>query len=213
MKNRHIVCCALLLAALLGACDRKPKRVGVPTHTLNWTENYVARVLIGSIDGGEPGWSPNERALGRDEIPPIGFQRESCCADVPLEWHPGLQTTVRWLRETFSSDERDRTGGEWLTATVKIPPWQRGGGDLMVVILPDDKVKVVVAEPGIDWDALKVLPPANDPYVGKGTVMLDLTRDELTRLKSWDAYKRKHNLPADIDERLDKAASAAAEAS
>ncbi|SMC29953.1 hypothetical protein SAMN02745857_04296 [Andreprevotia lacus DSM 23236] len=82
----------------------------------------------------------------------------------------------------------------------------------MVVILPDDKIKVVVAEPGINWDALKVRPAANDPYVVKGTVMLDLTRSRMSQ-ETWSAYKRKHNLPADIDERLDKAASAAAEAS
>ncbi|SMC29954.1 Protein of unknown function [Andreprevotia lacus DSM 23236] len=211
MKKRHIAYCALLMVVVLGACDRKPKRVGVPTHTLNWTGSDVARVMIGPIDGGEPGSSPNERPLGHNEVPPIGFQAESCCADLPFEWHPNLQTTVRWSRDSMPFNEQDRTGYEWLTATVKIPPWQRGGGDLMVVILPDDKIKVIVAEPGINWDVLKVRPPENDPYVAKGTVMLDLTRSIMSH-ETWAAYKRKHNLPADIDARLDKAASAPAEA-
>ncbi|SMC29951.1 Molecular chaperone IbpA, HSP20 family [Andreprevotia lacus DSM 23236] len=212
MKNRHMACCALLLAALLGACDQKPKRVGVPTHTLNWTDNDVARVMIGPIDGGQPSSAPNEGPVMPGVIPPVGFQVESCCADIPLEWHPGLQTTVRWLRDNMAFDKRDRSGVEWLTATVQISPWKKSGGDLMVVILPDDKIKVVVAEPGIDWDSLKVRPATNDPYVVKGTVILDLTRDELWRVQSWETYKRKHNLPADIDARLDQAASAVKEA-
>ena len=77
-----------------------------------------------------------------------GISGNVCCAMYPKQWTPALKATVKWER----SDGREPDGKRWkLKLVEKIVSIEKyaEGGDVYVLFLPNDEVRVYISNVGV----------------------------------------------------------------
>jgi hypothetical protein len=100
----------------------------------NYTHNGIQSF---SVDG----------AWGANVLPFTGGGSFVCCARYPKHWSPNLTVLVEWRRSDVRGDD-----GQWkiisLKKVVHVEKYIRGG-NVYVLFLPDDEVRVYVSEVGV----------------------------------------------------------------
>ncbi|ABB13227.1 DUF3304 domain-containing protein [Burkholderia lata] len=181
--RRTIQTVALVAVFGLGACDKHPGPVAqqldlsnlskhydtlaVGASTLNYSPWYIHQWGIEGPDGsGVAGGGPNVWPAGPDGKP-SGGGKETCCSNVPRVWQPDLRLTVRWLVYR----KQDQTTSWYKAENIRIPKYGQVMGGLWAVFLPDDRVRIMVAD-GQKGDANDpgIRPQDNDPYIAHGVV-------------------------------------------
>ncbi|WP_426173811.1 DUF3304 domain-containing protein [Massilia sp. TWR1-2-2] len=129
----------VLMVVALAACEKsnvsppESRKVGSIVGA-NYTGNAINTF---AVDG----------AWGGNVMPFSGGGGFVCCASYPIRWTPEFAVSVKWTR----SDGRDAKG-EWrMKALQKVVPVSEfaGEGNVYVLFLPDDQVKVYVSNVGI----------------------------------------------------------------
>jgi len=174
---------AAVIAAALSGCSilhaDVPETIVVPklvelgsggTKTLNYTPWYIHTFSISGPKGsGIGGGGPNVMPAKEDGRP-SGGGKESCCTSYPHAWQPDLRLTVRWLVDKTLDG---KTPGDWYKAeNVRWPPYEgRQAGGVWVIFLPNDRVKVMIADGNANGhNSVRVRPSVDDPYVVQGVV-------------------------------------------
>ncbi|MDN7427605.1 DUF3304 domain-containing protein [Burkholderia sp. AU45388] len=178
---------AVAFAAIfgLGACDKHPgamaqpldlsslpkhyDTLGVGASTLNYSPWYIHKWGFEGPEGaGVSGGGPNVLPAEADNKP-SGGGGDMCCSDIPSVWQPDLRLTVRWL---VDKKQDGKTPGYWYKAeNVRIPKYGKIMGGLWAVFLPDDRVRIMVADGQKgDLNDPGIRPPDTDPYIAHGVL-------------------------------------------
>nr|WP_167742981.1 DUF3304 domain-containing protein [Neisseria sp. WF04] len=92
-----------------------------------------------------------------------------CCVTLPIKWRPGLDAEVEWRIGHFQKEGRFMTGEErnalstqelsekhWVQRHLKrhvpIEPYEPEEGNLQVIFLPNDEVKIYVVKLNMGLD-------------------------------------------------------------
>jgi hypothetical protein len=153
-----------------------PKRVELGsggTKTLNYTPWYIHTFSISGPKGSDIGGGGPNVMPAKEDGRPSGGGAETCCTSYPIEWQPDLRLTVRWL--AFKDVKRlgAKAPGSWYKAeNVQWPPYEgRQAGGVWVIFLPNDRVKVMIADGNANGhNSVRVRPSVDDPYVAQGVV-------------------------------------------
>ncbi|HDV6318459.1 TPA: DUF3304 domain-containing protein [Burkholderia multivorans] len=179
MKMNRLKGFVVVLPVFLAGCTslstnessevQTPKRVELSsggTRTLNYSPWYIHTFSISGPKGSRiGGGGPNVMPM-RESGRPSGGGKESCCTSYPREWQPDLRLTVRWLVDK----KNEKTSGWYKAENVRIPQYDgsRSGG-VWAIFLPDDRVKLMVADGNANGrNSVGVRPGDDDPDVAQG---------------------------------------------
>lgn len=140
LRNRLMGIFFLAVLSAISGCDTKKIEPLSDTGSgsivgVNYTGHGIQWFTINGVSGS---------SLGRYS----GGGGHLCCAIYPKIWTPKYTVTVKWER----SDGRDSSGTRW-----KIKPFEKVisvdeyivEGNVYVLFLPDDKVKIFISVVGI----------------------------------------------------------------
>ena len=141
-------------------------RVGASVSGFNYTPDFIGWFRITGPDGMRGG-GPNIMPAPPGER--SGGGAENCCISIPRIWRPGIQVTVHWHVEKVQDG---KTPGVVYRATTEVP--QYNGEDtagMWAIFLPDDRVKIMVADGNANGrNSVDVRPADDDPFVAHGVL-------------------------------------------
>lgn len=132
----------IVLAILSSAACDKQQQIAAPS-------DFGAGAIVGVnyTDNGIQ-WFTVDGAAGASLGTYSGGGGFVCCASYPKTWRPSLNVAVRWER----SDGRESGGTRWKTkafeSTVSVEKYVEEG-NVYVLFLPNDQVKVFISVVGI----------------------------------------------------------------
>src|SRR6266481_6318315 len=166
-----VLAAGMLLAFVAGCFDENeidPSDVS----GFNYTGYYIAQIRIANegqeLSSGGPNIFPKEAGEERS-----GGGKSVCCIGIPRHWRPGMKLIVKWRRDTHPYDE-DRSGDQWLTATMDTPPYGPHSYRFWVHFLPGDRIRVQVQ----DKPELPEKSDDHDRYIVQGVLDPELNKKE-----------------------------------
>ncbi len=175
---------ALCLACLSGCEPRAIQAADDPDEMLpggvsglNYTPYYIATFDI-TGDNGLGGGGPNISPATPGDMP-SGGGATMCCISFPAKWRPGLNVSVRWIA---NKKLEGHAWGSWYQADAEIAEYGPRSGDMFVIFLPGDRIKVMVQDGNANGhNSLAVRPADDDPYVAVGKVDDEANHEEEER--------------------------------
>lgn len=140
----------MVLLSCVAACHEKPADVEKKSAGAIVGANYTNHGIQ---------WFSVDESAGESLGAFSGGGGSICCARYPKKWTPGLKVTVRWER----SDGYKTSGTRWkikrIEKIIEVDPYTVEG-NVYVLFLPDDRVRVIISEVGVGNPSF----PANPGY-------------------------------------------------
>ncbi|MGO4813703.1 DUF3304 domain-containing protein [Cupriavidus sp. 2MCAB6] len=201
---RHLwrLCASLSLVAALGACSDRlsawfsplfsdaeveaaptPGRMlGAGVSGLNYTPHFIGWFRITGPDGMRGG-GPNIMPA-----PPGGRSgggAQNCCISIPEVWRPGIEVTVHWYAGKIHDG---KTPDVVYRAKTEVPQYDgANSGEMWAIFLPDDRVKIMVADGNANGrNSVDARPADDDPFIAHG--VLDEGESKRVRARGRSTY-------------------------
>ncbi len=208
---------SLSLVAALGACSDRvsawfspvfsdaeveaaptPGRMlGAGVSGLNYTPHFIGWFRITGPDGMRGG-GPNIRPA-----PPGGRSgggAQNCCIGIPAVWRPGIEVTVHWHVEKVQDG---KTPGVVYRATTEVPQYDgANSGEMWAIFLPDDRVKIMVADGNANGrNSVDARPADDDPFIAHGVLDDEETKGVRAQARIADCASDERDCPPELREK------------
>ena len=172
-------------------------RVGAGVSGLNYTPHFIGWFrIIGpeGMRGGGPNIMPAPPG-GRS-----GGASQNCCISIPRVWRTGIQVTVYWHVEKIQDG---KTPGVVYRATTEVP--QYNGEDtagMWAIFLPDDRVKIMVADGNANGrNSVDARPADDDPFIAHGVLDDEETKGVRAQARIADCASDERDCPPELREK------------